>query len=143
MPSLQNFPLATLALTPPNLKMSNSNGFVLEYFNKIPLDYQNSIEKSLETSTFVMSSLYGIQSKVPGVSSGYPSTWEGLRAALNSILSDAMAGIRFSGSEVCGDSDESVDEELCVRWYVGLYLIKCMCKCISNTRNKNHVSGTN
>lgn len=64
-----------------------------------------------------MTSNYDIGSEMVGSSIGFPSTWDGLRKAMNLLLANSMAGLPFTGSEVCGNSIKLIDEELCVRWY--------------------------
>lgn len=63
-----------------------------------------------------MSTIYDLGNRIAGGSDGFPSTWKGLKMAMNRMLSDSLLDVRFSGSEVCGNSAGIIDEELCVRW---------------------------
>lgn len=64
----------------------------------------------------MMSMIYGLDNRIAGGSDGFPSTWKGLKMAMNRMLSDSLVDFRFTGSVVCGNSAELIDEELCVRW---------------------------
>jgi alpha-D-xyloside xylohydrolase len=43
------------------------------------------------------------------------SSWEGLRSSIADIMTDSLAGIPFTGADICGFNDRAT-EELCARW---------------------------
>lgn len=84
--------------------------------NRMPFQYLNAVHRVHNGTEFVMTAICEIGNEIVGSAVGFPSTWDGLRKAMHSMLADSMAGLPFTGSEVCGNDTELIDEELCVRW---------------------------
>lgn len=113
----QNFSEATENMVPLTLMLSNSDVQIVNNVNLWPSVFLDAVLRTQSTMPFVMASIYGNNNAVAGASPGYPSTWQGLRMAMRGMLADALAGIQFSGSAVCGNGSSVYDEELCIRWY--------------------------
>lgn len=100
----------------PSVRQSNSNDSIVNSINRMPLLYLNAVKDAHNNSRFLLADINGFDNNIAKATSGFPSTWIGLRLAMRAMLADSMTGIQFSGSEVCGSATENIDEELCVRW---------------------------
>lgn len=95
---------------------SENDDRIVDFVNRWPFTFAEAVMQAQGGRRFSLATIYDGRTAIAGASLGYPSTWAGLRMALDGLLADAMAGIRLSGSEVCGNSDVIDDEELCIRW---------------------------
>ncbi|XP_059621205.1 lysosomal alpha-glucosidase-like [Phlebotomus argentipes] len=69
----------------------------------------------LPNDTFIMSES-SLFANVPITSRQTPSSWTELRHQVRRTMGQGISGVHFSSANICGD-DETLSEELCVRWY--------------------------
>ncbi|GAB0086331.1 P-type domain-containing protein [Sergentomyia squamirostris] len=107
---------ASMNITPWIIRQSDTSGNASIYSHNLIASAQIEILRTIiPNNTFIISesSLFG---NVPTIRRHVKSTWRELTLQVRRIMGQAISGIYFTSSNVCGD-EEVISEDLCVRWY--------------------------
>lgn len=113
----KNFKSAISNVVPLNSKLSH--GELIHYindYNAAQIDVVNELLKT-GTTSLILSSSYREQSNTGMLIKSFENTWRSFKKIVQKTVYYSMVGLSFQGPSICGDSQDRIAEDLCIRWY--------------------------
>lgn len=115
----KNFLRYVMNLAPLNLRSSSNDEMLIHQLNNFAR-WQTQIFQDINSGDdmkFCITDSYREDSKCAILIKEPNPGWITFKSVVYKSVWHSLMGISFYGSEVCGSSDENIQEDLCVRWY--------------------------